>query len=168
MILVLWSYWCSNILYTYNVNTYHLFMGIESLVQGCQLTPILRFLLRFSTRLPPPPISAVLLRFPRPEENVLFTACFHCQRRIFAAERPIAKPIRALVTPAAQKGNGDWLAGHSRSINNNGGRNREPPQRQSLQSLRSNFIQKSLSQPEISSWWVLEIWSRHALIEDRR
>ena len=94
--------------------------------QGCHLPPILRFLLRFSTRLPPPPISAVLLRFPRPEENVLFTACFHCQRRIFAAERPIAKPIRALVTPAAQKGNGDWLAGHSRLINNNGGRNREP------------------------------------------
>ena len=56
-------------------------MAIFRVIQGCQLTPILRFLLRFSTWLPPPPISAVLLRFLRLEENVLFTACFHCQQR---------------------------------------------------------------------------------------
>ena len=31
--------------------------------QGCQLTPILRFLLRFPIRTPPTPISAILLRF---------------------------------------------------------------------------------------------------------
>ena len=31
--------------------------------QGCQLTPILRFLLRFPIWTPPTPISAILLRF---------------------------------------------------------------------------------------------------------
>ena len=33
--------------------------------QGCQLTPIYRFLLRFLTQLPPTPIFAIVLRFLR-------------------------------------------------------------------------------------------------------
>ena len=86
--------------------------------QGCQLTPILRFLLRFSTWLPPPPISAILLRFLRLEENVLFMACFHRQRRFrcrTSLRRANPRACFKLSMPATRKGNSDWLLGVARA-----------------------------------------------------
>ena len=82
--------------------------------QGCQL----RFLLRFSTWLPPPPISAILLRFLRLEGNVLFIACFHRQRRFrcrTSLRRANPRACFKLVMPATRKGNSDWLLGVARA-----------------------------------------------------